>query len=646
MGRYLIKDKHYLALLGIFLISLAAVAVVHPGVNSDGYNYFVYLRSVVMDGDLDFHNDFNHLRDPWFWKTYQPRETPTGHLSNVFSVGPAILWAPFYLLAHGLVLLLNLFGAGIPPDGFSRPYELAVILGSNLYAGAGFILTYSLGKKLFRPATALLSAITVWLASFLLYYTVFEPSMSHAVSFFSVTLFIWYWHLTRPCRPVGGWLLLGLMAGLMLMVRWQNGIFLLFPALESLFCYGAAVNRREWRRLKATLAGNLLFLTAAAAAFLPQLLAWKTIYGGWLTLPQGSGFMKWDAPFMTEVWFSSRHGLFSWTPVVYPAVLGWLLLAKKDRQLAGITAVTFLVMTYANSVISDWWAGWGFGMRRFDGFLLPFALGLGALVDTVTNRNKKTVPVIILLLSATVLFNFYLLKLVRAGTIHRGGVVDFARILPRQAAPLYSKTGYPFSFPANWLFSLRYGLSPARYDTLVGAYIDDPYFFGSNIDLGRDRHYLGSGWSANDTGTGQNINRGAQAVNPVRQAVTGFDFSRSTGPESVLYIPVRSRADYLMRVRMQPFTSSGAPQQMVSFVLGERRLAVVKLTADWAEYTVEIPRGALKNGINVMRLQYAYTDAPAQVPPGSRKSLQPGIAVDYIKFEHTGEPIKKDGYWK
>lgn len=628
--RSLIKDKYYLVLLVVFLLSIAAIAAAHPAVSSDGYNYFVYLRSAVFDGDLDFHNDYAQISDVWFWKTYQPRETPTGYLSNVFSVGPAILWAPFYLTAHGLVTVINLFGGSIQADGFSRPYELAVFIGSSFYAFLGFMLTYQMGKTLFRPLVALFSTIIIWLGSFIVYYTIFEPSMSHAVSFFTVTLFICCWHKTRPRRRAAGWLVLGITAGLMMLVRWQNGIFMLFPAIESLIGYFASVNRRDWRRMRSLLAGNVIFLLAAVLAFLPQMAAWKIIYGGLLTIPQGSSFMKWDAPFISELWFSSRHGLFSWTPLVYPAVIGWLLLAKKNRQLAGMIALTFLAMSYTNSVIADWWAGWGFGMRRFDGFLLLFALGLGALLDTLADRYKKALPVLIVFLSFTVMFNFYLLKLVRNGTVHRGGVVDFARIMPPQLAPLYTKTGYPFSFPANWLFSLRYGLSPARYDTLVGAYIDDPHFFGNHIDLGQHRHYLGAGWSAGET----------------EQKQPGLDYSRSIGPESVLYIPVRSRTDYLMHIKLRPFTYPHPPQLKVSFLLNEQELTTLKPGANWTEYTIKIPRAALQNGINVMRLGYAYYGMPEQVTAGDRDKLPPGITVDYIRFESSGTPAKKNGYWK
>ena len=613
-GIKVFADKNYLVLLAILLLSLIAMLITHPVVSSDGYNYYVYLRSAVIDHDLDFHNDFKHFTDIWFWKTYQPRETPTGYLSNVFSVGPAVLWAPFYLVAHGIILLINLLGGSITADGFSRPYQLAVFLGTNFFAALGFMLTYRLGKTLFRPKAALFGTITVWLGSFILYYTIFEPSMSHALSFFTVSLFIWRWHITRQRRNIYGWLLLGLAAGLMMLVRWQNGLFMLYPALESLSLYFGAVRTRHLRRLSDIFTGNIAFLAAAAAAFLPQLLAWKIIYGRWLTLPQGGSFMKWDAPMLLEVWFSTRHGLFAWTPLVYLAAAGWLLLIKKDRQLAGITAVTFLVMSYTNSAIADWWAGWGFGMRRFDGFLLPFALGLGALLNITAGRYKKTVPIIIIfLLSASVIFNFYLLRQVRSGTIHRGGPVAFARLLPRSVLPLYNQTGYPFSFPANWLFSLRYGLPPARYDTLTGAYIDDPQFYGGTISSASGREYLGTGWSTGG-----------------KPGEAGY--LRTAGPSSVLYLPLRSPADYLLHIRLRTLAPDNERQQGVRLILNDRQLPNLTPTAEWTECTLDIPRSTWQAGINVLHL--------------AKGEGQADLAIEYLRFEGKIKTGPKEGYWK
>ena len=56
--------------------------------------------------------------------------TDTGYVSNLFTIGPALLWAPFLLAANAFVLLANALGAHIPGDRFSFPYILAMSLGT------------------------------------------------------------------------------------------------------------------------------------------------------------------------------------------------------------------------------------------------------------------------------------------------------------------------------------------------------------------------------------------------------------------------------------------------------------------------------------------------------------------------------------
>jgi hypothetical protein len=46
--------------------------------------------------------------------------------ANHFTIGPAILWSPFLLAAHAMVLVARTFGAQVAADGFSSPYWLAM----------------------------------------------------------------------------------------------------------------------------------------------------------------------------------------------------------------------------------------------------------------------------------------------------------------------------------------------------------------------------------------------------------------------------------------------------------------------------------------------------------------------------------------
>src|SRR5213079_848613 len=88
--------------------------------------------------------------------------TETGHISNLFSIGPALLWAPFLLAAHGIVLLCNAYGAHIPADGFSFPYLLAMALGTAIYGFLGLLFSYSLARKYVEERWAFLATLGIW----------------------------------------------------------------------------------------------------------------------------------------------------------------------------------------------------------------------------------------------------------------------------------------------------------------------------------------------------------------------------------------------------------------------------------------------------------------------------------------------------
>ena len=80
--------------------------------------------------------------------SFSPQEyTETGYVSNLFTVGPAILWTPFLLLAHVFVLSCDFFGAHIAPNGYSTPYLFAMAIGTAFYGFLGLLLAFSLAKK-------------------------------------------------------------------------------------------------------------------------------------------------------------------------------------------------------------------------------------------------------------------------------------------------------------------------------------------------------------------------------------------------------------------------------------------------------------------------------------------------------------------
>src|SRR5262249_13798867 len=262
--------------------------------------------------------------------------TSTGHLNNHFSVGPAMLWAPFLAVVHVAVLALNRMGAHIPADGYSRPYLVTMALATATYGFLGICFAFDLARQYFAERWAFLGTLGIWLGSSLPVYMYFNPSWSHAHSAFAVSWFLWYWHRTRGHRTPQQWVLLGACSGLMLDVYYPNAILLLIPLLEALGAYWRALRPGpDWLALRRLLLVHLLYSFALAVVFLPTLVTRRIIYGNSFEFGYGEKWF-WTSPALGQVLFSSNHGLLTWTPILIPALLGLFLFWKADKEMAGL----------------------------------------------------------------------------------------------------------------------------------------------------------------------------------------------------------------------------------------------------------------------------------------------------------------------
>jgi hypothetical protein len=383
------------ALSVLFLLSLP---LVNPYVHGDGVGYYAYAQSLVIDHDLNFEDDWR-AANPGFLqdrldvqgRLLAEEYTVTGHLRNHFSVGPALLWAPFLAVAHAGVLLADRLGAQIPAEGYSRPYLIAMGLSTVMYGFLGLLLAFDLARRYAGDTWAFLATLGIWFASSLPVYMYFNPAWSHAHSAFSVALFLWYWQRTRDGRSLRQWVILGLAAGLMMNVYYPNAIVMTVPAVEALRDY-YRTRPVHWGRL---LSSHVAFLVTASVALLPTLATRWIVFGG----PFESGYpplaqWNWTAPVWISVLFSANHGLLSWTPVLLPALLGLWGLWKKDALLGAGLVLSVLFFGYFISSYPDWDGLSSFGNRFFLSLTPVFVLGLAAALDALArwwNRPGRDV---------------------------------------------------------------------------------------------------------------------------------------------------------------------------------------------------------------------------------------------------------------
>ena len=96
----------------------------------------------------------------------------------------------------------------------------------------------------------------------------------------------------------------------------------------------------------------------------------------------------WARPHLGPVLFSSNGGLFAWTPLAFPAVLGLGLLARRDRKVGLTLLATLALGLYVLASNPTWSAGWSFGARRFTEAYPVFVLGLCVAAEGLLRRPR------------------------------------------------------------------------------------------------------------------------------------------------------------------------------------------------------------------------------------------------------------------
>ncbi len=411
-------DRGLLILLALLL--LTAPVIQRRIYASDEIKYLAYPQSLVFDHDLDFTNQYQGWfdRDPRkyaFIPDLLKTEPLTGRPINEAPIGTGLLWLPFFLIGHVVALAARALGANVAADGYSTPYVWAVCYASFLYGWAGLLLIYRLLRKWTEPFIAAGAVITTWLATSAFHYMVAAPPWSHAASLFAVALFVTVWYETRGVRqrtPVQ-WLVLGGTAGLMMLVREQDALFLVIPAVETglwglrvggwgLVTRGRGSGVRDQGSAGGGEATTLpervgqvprialgwgLMLGAAVVVFVPQLIAYHAINGTWGPSKTVASKLTWWSPHFFEVLFSPQYGLVMWAPVIALALIGLVVLGRRDPTLAVAFGVAVLAQVFVAGAFLTWKGASSFGQRRFINATVIIAFGLAAGAEALRTRG-------------------------------------------------------------------------------------------------------------------------------------------------------------------------------------------------------------------------------------------------------------------
>ena len=406
--------------------AVLSLLLVNTRVRGDGNGYFAWIASAVVDHDLDFRNQYRHgntLFTERFFDTddvvLPERVTSTGYIENQWSIGPALLWAPWFVAAHAVVTTRGLD----PQDGYAPIYRRACAIGSMCYALAAIWLGVLVARHLgISTSVAWSAAVVVWGGTSLIVYAHLLPFHVHAMAAFTVSLFLWY-GLTRADGMTGlRWAVWGALAALMGLTYYLDAVFMLVAVPVAI---------APWRHARSSW-GCLWFGVTAAIVSLPHWWSRAIIYGSSLTTGYQDQFF-WLTPRLWATAFSSNHGVILWTPLIAIGVVGVVSLARRRVEWRGV--VTASVVFYVVVASYENWHGLSsFGNRFFVSWTLPMVVGVAAIVDACWSRGGVARSMMIAVLTGVVVWNAGLAFQWASKMLPNRGSVDMWIVVSQQVA--------------------------------------------------------------------------------------------------------------------------------------------------------------------------------------------------------------------
>jgi hypothetical protein len=376
---------------------------------SDVRVYYTYLPATVIEKDhkMLFLSNLDVANN----EMYPYYKTPNGEYIIKTSMGMAMMYSPFFFIAHALADKI-----GYEADGFSVPYAFALIFSCVFYLFVGFLFLRSVLLKYYKDKIVAITLIIIGVATNLLWYATTQAPMSHGYSF---ALFCIFLYLMEKWQEKQGWgttVCMGLVAGLISLIRPTNGLIIIIFLLYNI------TNLKDIKtRVQLFLKNYWKIAVMTVCAFmvwLPQLLYWKSVTGEWFFYSYGGERFFFNDPKILLVLFSFKNGWLVYTPTMLFAIIGIGMLWKTNKRYFYPVLFFLIINLY---IISSWWCWWyggSFGMRPLVESYAILAIPLSAFLTWVAKQKlRMRIPLYIIVFAISAQSIFHCIQF-HYGSIH------------------------------------------------------------------------------------------------------------------------------------------------------------------------------------------------------------------------------------
>lgn len=349
----------FLAVTALLMLLYEVFGVDHFIGYIDGEAYYSYLPEYLLDGN---------------WEHFEK-----------YPIGTAVCELPFFAVAHLLTLLTDPAAA----DGYTEMYDWSVGISGIFFYVLGTMVLYCVLRRMTGGRRALFVCFLMTIGTALPVYATKYASFSHIKTYALTAILIYLvLRIVEEEDAFRNNFLLGLVAGLLVIIRNINVFFLLFYLLYG---FGRGKIWREHlknvfslRRLAPNILGGLLMV-------LPQMILWKIATGDFLCYSyEGEAFTYLANPKLYEVFFSDAKGLLVFSPILIFGIIGLFFLGRVEsgKYTAGIVAV-FALETYTTAAWWCWWLGGVYSIRSFVDIFPFFAIAMAAFFGWLSERLRE-----------------------------------------------------------------------------------------------------------------------------------------------------------------------------------------------------------------------------------------------------------------
>lgn len=391
---FLWSKKYILIFIFLFLIVLTQRFLSDKqnglvvSVSSDGRGYYCYLPAAIIYQDFSY--NYYHEKENNINKFYQPFLTPYKDKAiNKYYCGTAFCLLPFFLLG----ILISFF-AGTDINGYTDTFLMLVSIAPLFY----FLLSTYLISKIAKHFSisekiSLITCLIFFFSTNLFHYSIQEPSMSHAYSFFAVTLFLYCYMRLYEQVTTKKLLIIGLALGLVVLIRPVNIVVVLFTPFFS-------QNLKEYALFIKSLfikhfSGVILFFLVMFLAIIIQFMFYYFQTGEYFIVTYEGETFNFKKPEIMNVLFSYRKGIFVYVPILLASFI-FIFVTKNNWFKKSIFFISFSVFIYITSSWGCWWYGEGFSIRPVIDFLPVFIIILMFIYNKISIAKKRIVLIIVI----------------------------------------------------------------------------------------------------------------------------------------------------------------------------------------------------------------------------------------------------------